>query len=77
GWGAVAKILRITDAQLSNFMLQLRHLQHHVPQYDSGQEVSENQLLAALRIVTYLEHQRQQQPILTYQNELEEPDQEA
>ncbi len=32
-------------------MLQLRHLQQHVPQYDSGQEVSENQLaLAALRL---------------------------
>lgn len=41
GWGAVAKKLRINDAQLSQFMLQLRHLQQHVPQYDSGQEVSE------------------------------------
>lgn len=58
-------------------MLQLRHLQQHVPQYDSGQEVSENQLLAALRFVTSLEHLRQQQPLLTYQTELEEPDQEA
>lgn len=27
GWGAVAKKLRINDAQLSQFMLQLRHLQ--------------------------------------------------
>ncbi|EBG9895079.1 hypothetical protein FJ590_01785 [Salmonella enterica] len=77
GWGAVAKKLRINDAQLSQFMLQLRHLQQHVPQYDSGQEVSENQLLAALRFVTSLEHLRQQQPLLTYQTELEEPDQEA
>ncbi|MDI5303814.1 STY4199 family HEPN domain-containing protein, partial [Salmonella enterica subsp. enterica serovar Anatum] len=42
-------------------------------QYDSGQEVSENQLLAALRFVTSLEHLRQQQPLLTYQTELEEP----
>ncbi|MDI8954263.1 STY4199 family HEPN domain-containing protein, partial [Salmonella enterica subsp. enterica serovar Anatum] len=42
-------------------------LQQHVPQYDSGQEVSENQLLAALRFVTSLEHLRQQQPLLTYQ----------
>lgn len=58
-------------------MLQLRHLQQHVPQYDSGQEVSENQLLAALRFVTSLEHLRQQQPLLTYQTELEDPDQEA
>ncbi len=66
--------LRINDAQLSQFMLQLRHLQQHVPQYDSGQEVSENQLLAALRFVTSLEHLRQQQPLLTYQTELEEPD---
>ncbi|MDI8841633.1 STY4199 family HEPN domain-containing protein, partial [Salmonella enterica subsp. enterica serovar Anatum] len=41
--------------------------QQHVPQYDSGQEVSENQLLAALRFVTSLEHLRQQQPLLTYQ----------
>lgn len=77
GWGAVAKKLRINDAQLSQFMLQLRHLQQHVPQYDSGQEVSENQLLAALRFVTSLEHLRQQQPLLTYQTELEEPDQEG
>lgn len=77
GWGAVAKKLRINDAQLSQFMLQLRHLQQHVPQYDSGQEVSENQLLAALRFVTSLEHLRQQQPLLTYQTELEDPDQEA
>lgn len=77
GWGAVAKKLRINDAQLSQFMLQLRHLQQHVPQYDSGQEVTENQLLAALRFVTSLEHLRQQQPLLTYQTELEEPDQEA
>ncbi len=66
--------LRINDAQLSQFMLQLRHLQQHVPQYDSGQEVSENQLLAALRFVTSLEHLRQQQPLLTYQTELEDPD---
>ncbi|EBA0986353.1 hypothetical protein FHA40_04180 [Salmonella enterica] len=77
GWGAVAKKLRINDAQLSQFMLQLRHLQQQVPQYDSGQEVSENQLIAALRFVTSLEQLRQQQPLLLYQTELEEPDQEA
>lgn len=77
GWGAVAKKLRINDAQLSQFMLQLRHLQQQVPQYDNGQEVSENQLIAALRFVTTLEHLRQQQPLLTYQTDLEEPSQET
>ncbi|ECG8589893.1 hypothetical protein FNI11_09020 [Salmonella enterica subsp. salamae] len=77
GWGAVAKKLRINDAQLSQFMLQLRHLQQNVPRYDSGQEVSENQLLAALRFVTSLEYLRQQQPLLTYQTEQEEPGREA
>lgn len=36
GWGAVAKKLRINDAQLSQFMLQLRHLQQHVPSMTAG-----------------------------------------
>ncbi len=38
------------------------------------QEVSENQLLAALRFVTAGTFPCQQQPLPTYQTELEDPD---
>ena len=47
GWGAVAKKLNLNDAEMSEFTLQLRLLQQRVPQYESGQDVSENQLIAA------------------------------
>lgn len=66
GWAAVAKRLHLNDAEMSNFTLQLRLLQQRVPQYESGQEVSDNQLIAATRFVTALEHVRLQQPLLTY-----------
>ena len=66
GWGAVARWLQMNDAQLSQFTLRLRHLQHSVPQYENGQDVSENQLISALRFVASLEQLRQQQPILKY-----------
>jgi hypothetical protein len=55
---------------MSEFTLQLRLLQQRVPQYESGQDVSENQLIAAMRFVTALEHLRLQQPLLTYSTEL-------
>ncbi|MBJ3593367.1 hypothetical protein JGC56_19835 [Salmonella enterica subsp. enterica serovar Saintpaul] len=76
GWGAVARRLQMNDAQLSQFTLRLRHLQQNVPQYESGQEVSENQLISALRFVVSLEHLRQRQPLLNYQTDMEsgEPD---
>ena len=61
GWSQVARRLHLNDAQLSQFTLQLRHLQQCVPQYDSGQEVSENQLIAALRVVRSLELLRHHQ----------------
>jgi len=48
GWGAVAQRLKLNDAGLTQFTMQLRHLQQLVPQYESGQDVSENQLIAAL-----------------------------
>ena len=70
GWAAVAKRLHLNDAEMSNFTLQLRLLQQRVPQYESGQDVSDNQLIAATRFVTALEHVRQQQPLLTYSTEL-------
>ncbi|RAU34290.1 STY4199 family HEPN domain-containing protein [Enterobacter sp. ECC-175] len=70
GWGAVAKQLNLNDAEMSAFTLQLRLLQQRVPQYESGQDVSENQLIAAMRFVTSLEHLRLQQPLLTYSTEL-------
>lgn len=44
--------------------------QQRVPQYESGQDVSENQLIAAMRFVTTLELLRLQQPLLTYSTEL-------
>lgn len=74
GWGRVAKRLNLNDAELSHFTLQLRLLQQRVPQYESGQEVSDNQLIAATRFVTALEHLRMQQPLLTYSTELSASD---
>ncbi len=70
GWSAVAKQLNLNDAELSEFTLQLRLLQQRVPQYESGQDVSANQLIAAMRFVTTLERVRLQQPLLTYSTEL-------
>ena len=70
GWTAVARQLNLNDAEMSEFTLQLRLLQQRVPQYESGQDVSENQLIAAMRFVTALEHLRQQQPLLMYSTEL-------
>ncbi|ABP62570.1 STY4199 family HEPN domain-containing protein [Enterobacter sp. 638] len=70
GWGAVAKRLNLNDAEMSDFTLQLRLLQQRVPQYESGQDVSENQLIAAVRFVTSLEHLRLQQPLLSYNTDL-------
>lgn len=77
GWlGAVARRLQMNDAQLSQFTLRLRHLQQNVPQYESGQDVSENQLISALRFVASLEQLRQLQPILHYQTDIESGGQE-
>lgn len=70
GWGMVAKRLNLNDAEMSQFTLQLRLLQQRVPQYESGQDVSDNQLIAAMRFVAILEHLRQKQPLLTYSTEL-------
>ena len=70
GWGAVAKRLKLNDAELTQFTLQLRHLQQVVPHYERGQNVSENQLIAALRFVRALEHLRMKQPLLTYNTTL-------
>jgi len=70
GWGPVAKRLNLNDAEMSDFTLQLRLLQQRVPQYESGQDVSENQLIAAVRFVTSLEHLRLQQPLLSYNTDL-------
>jgi hypothetical protein len=36
GWGAVAKRLKLNDAELTQFTLQLRHLQQVVPHYERG-----------------------------------------
>lgn len=69
-WGAVAKRLNLNDSEISQFTLLLRHLQQLVPQYESGQEVGQNQLLAALRFTSYLEHVRFKQPLLGYSTEL-------
>lgn len=70
GWGAVAKQLNLNDAEMSEFTLQLRLLQQRVPQYESGQEVTENQRIVAVRFVTALEHLRLQQPLLTYSTDI-------
>lgn len=36
-WATVARRLNLNDADMSQFTLQLRHLQQLVPQYESGQ----------------------------------------
>lgn len=69
-WGLVAKRLHINDAELSQFTLQLRHLQQLVPQYESGAEVSATALIAALRFVATLELVRLRQPLLHYSTDL-------
>lgn len=69
-WAAVARRLNLDDAEISQFTLLLRHLQQLVPQYESGQEVSDNQLISALRFVSYLELVRSKQPLLSYSTEL-------
>ncbi len=73
-WMAVAKRLNLNDAEISHFTLLLRHLQQLVPQFESGQEVSHNQLIAALRFVSYLERVREKQPLLGYSTEIESHD---
>ncbi|WP_330984081.1 MULTISPECIES: STY4199 family HEPN domain-containing protein [Enterobacterales] len=66
GWAAVARKLNLNDAELSDFTVQLRHLQQVVPVYERGQAVSENQLIAALRFVAVLEAVREKQPLLKF-----------
>ncbi|MEO3991534.1 STY4199 family HEPN domain-containing protein [Pseudocitrobacter cyperus] len=66
GWASVAKKLNLNDAELSEFTLQLRHLQKLVPRYERGQPVTDNQLIAAARMVVALELVRQRQPLLTF-----------
>ncbi|MCI1899620.1 MAG: STY4199 family HEPN domain-containing protein [Enterobacter sp.] len=70
GWTVVAKRLNLNDAEMTDFTLQLRLLQQRVPQYENGQDVTQNQLIAAMRFVTALEHLRSQQPLLGYSTEL-------
>ncbi|WP_342323144.1 STY4199 family HEPN domain-containing protein [Kosakonia sp. BYX6] len=70
GWGAVAKRLKLNDAELTQFTLQLRHLQQLVPRYESGQNVTENQLIAALRFISALENLRKKQKLLSYSTSL-------
>ena len=70
-WMAVAKRLNLTDAELSHFTLLLRHLQQLVPQYESGQDISHNQLISSLRFVSYLELVRLRQPLLGYSTDIE------
>lgn len=69
-WAAVARRLNLNDAEISQFTLSLRHLQQLVPQYESGQEVSDNQLISALRFVSFLELVRSKQPLLGYSTDL-------
>lgn len=66
GWGIVAKRLQINDSQLSEFMLQLRHLQQGIASYEQGFAATENQLIAAQRFIVTLEQVKQQQPLLTF-----------
>lgn len=66
GWAAVAKRLKINDSQLSEFMLQLRHLQQGIASYEQGLAASDNQLIAAQRFIVTLEHIQQQQPLLRF-----------
>lgn len=70
-WMAVAKRLNLSDAEMSQFTLLLRHLQQLVPQYESGQEISHNQLISALRFVSYIELVRLRQPLLGYSTDLQ------
>lgn len=66
GWANVARRLNLNDAEISDFTLQLRHLQQIVPVYERGQPVSDNQLIAALRFVAALEFVRLKQPRLKF-----------
>lgn len=66
GWANVARRLNLNDAEISDFTLQLRHLQQVVPVYERGQAVTDNQLIAALRFVAALEFVRQKQPRLKF-----------
>jgi hypothetical protein len=66
GWANVARRLNLNDAQISDFTLQLRHLQQVLPVYERGQAVTDNQMIAALRFVAALEFVRQQQPRLKF-----------
>lgn len=70
GWGNVARRLNLNDGELSDFTLQLRHLQQVVPVYDRGQPISDNQRIAALRFVVALESVRHRQPLLKYTSTL-------
>jgi len=72
GWGSVARRLNLNDAELSDFTLQLRHLQQVVPVYDRGQPISDNQRIAVLRFVVALESVRHRQPLLKYPSTLGE-----
>ena len=62
GWGRVARRLGLNDAGLSELMLRLRHLRQSVT--GEEREVSENQLIAALRLLVVLERV----PVLTPDN---------
>lgn len=72
GWAQVAKRLNLNDGELSEFTLRLRHLQQRVPEYERGQNVNENQHIAALRFLATLEMLREKQPLLTYDTRLNE-----
>lgn len=70
-WAAVARRLNLNDAEMSQFTIQLRHLQQQVPGYESGQDVSTNQMIAALRFVSALEQLKEKQPLLHYSTALD------
>ena len=72
GWTNVAKRLHLNDAEMSEFTLQLRHLQQTVPQYERGQNVHENQRIAALRFLSTLEAVKAKQPRLRYDTKVGE-----
>lgn len=69
-WALVGRRLNFDDVEMSRFTLRLRHLQQLAAQYESGQPVSQNQLLAALRFVACLERLRERQPQLDYSTDL-------
>lgn len=69
GWASVAKKLNLNDAELSEFTLQLRHLQKLVPHYERGQPITEDQLIAAARMVAALELMRRRQPLLVFESD--------